>query len=302
MRYSQLLRVSMMAIAMALLMPMTVCAQTLERIQSSGTINIGFVPDQVPFSFKSADKQATGYSIELCQNVVDTVKGKLGLDSLKVNYTSTSVKAGLRMVEKGRIDLLCAAVTDTLKRRERVSFSIPIFNGGIGAVLREDAPYALVRVLNGEVTRTAPSWRATISRGLANHTYAVHAGTSGEAWVRARIKALGVIADIVTVNKHGEGIEMVAKKKADAYFAERAILQDYLSHEMYDDELMVLERYLTYEPIALVTARSDDDFRLAVDTSLSKLYRSKKFAGIYRRYFGEPSDMIMLLFNIYSRD
>lgn len=299
MRYTQLIRVSMMAL---LMMPMMVYAQALERIQRSGTFNIGFLPDQVPFSFKSKFQQAAGYSIELCQYVADAVKVKLGLSSPRVSYVPTSLGAGLGMLEEGQIDLLCGAVTDTLKRRRRVSFSIPIFNSGIGALVRKDAPPVLVRVLEGEEAHTGPIWRATVNRGLANHTYAVHAGTTGEDWVREQIQTRGVIITIVTVDKHREGVDMVAKKRADAYFAERATLQNYVSRKRHHDKLMVLERDFTYKPIALVIARGDEDFRLVVDTSLSKLYRSDEFADIYTRYFGEPGEMTRLLFKIYARD
>jgi polar amino acid transport system substrate-binding protein len=301
MRYNQLIIIGILAMVMALLMPVMAPAQTLERIQSSGTFNVGFVPDEAPFSFKSKDKQAAGYSIELCQRVADTVKAKLGLSRLRVNYTPNSLETSLAMVEKGQIDVLCGAATDTLKRRERVSFSIPIFNTGIGVLMRKNAPPALVRVLRGEEAHIGPKWRATVNRGLARHTYAVHAGTVTEAWVRDKIKTLGVIAKIVTVDEHEKGVDMVARKKADAYFADRAILVNYASQHKDYDKLMLLNRHFTYEPIALVTARGDDDFRLVVDTTLSKLYRSGEIADIYSGYFGAPGDMTLLLFKIFAR-
>ena len=302
MRYNQLIIFGILVMVMALWMPVMAPAQTLERIQSSGTFNVGFVPDEAPFSFKSKDKQAAGYSIELCQRVADTVKAKLSLSRLRVNYTPNSLETSLAMVEKGQIDVLCGAATDTLKRRERVSFSIPIFNTGIGVLLRDDAPPDLVRVLNGEEAHIGPKWRATVNRGLARHTYAVHAGTVTEEWVRDKIATLGVIAKIVTVDDHAKGVDMVDQKKADAYFADRVILEYYASGSKDYKELMVLDRYFTYEAIALAVARNDDDFRLVVDTTLSELYRSGEIVEIYQRYFGEPGDMTLLLFEIYARD
>jgi polar amino acid transport system substrate-binding protein len=301
MRYNQLIIIGILAMVMALLMPVMAPAQTLERIQSSGTFNVGFVPDEAPFSFKSKDKQAAGYSVELCQRVADTVKAKLGLPGLTVKYTATSLKAGLEMVAAGRTDILCGAASDTLKRRERLSFSLPIFTTGTAVLLRKDAPPHLVRVLNGEEAHIGPKWRATVNRGLARHTYAVHAGTVTEDWVRDKIKTLGVIAKIVTVDDHAKGVDMVDQKKADAYFADRVILEYYASGSKDYKELMVLDRYFTYEAIALAVARNDDDFRLVVDTTLSELYRSGEIVEIYQRYFGEPGDMTLLLFQINAR-
>jgi len=301
MRYNQSIIIGILIMAMVFGMPVLASAQTLERIQSTGTFNVGFVPDEAPFSFTSEDKQAVGYSVELCRNVAETLKGKLGLPGLRTNYTATSLQAGLDMVAEGRIDILCGAASDTLKRREHVSFSIPIFTTGTGALLRKDAPPALVSVLKGEPARTGPIWRGSINLGLSNYTYAVHAGTVTEEWVRDKITTLGVIATVVTVEDHAKGVEMVAKKKADAYFADRVLLENYATRSKYADKLMVLDRYFTYEPIALAMARNDDDFRLVVDTTLSKLYNSGEIVQIYKNYFGEPGDTTLLLFKIYAR-
>jgi polar amino acid transport system substrate-binding protein len=287
-------------VALVLALPLVAFAQTLERIQQSGTFNVGFVPDQPPFSSKSGNNPPAGYAIDLCQRVAEAAKSKLDLPRLMVKYTPASIETGLDMVEKGQIDILCGAVTETLKRRPRVSFSIPIFTSGIGVLLREDAPYGLVRVLNGDVPHSGPRWRATINRGLVNHVYAVHAGTTSEDWVRKQIATLGIITRLITVDKHEEGVEMVVNHTADAYFADRVILEQYAARHTDHDELMVLDRYFTYEPLALAVARGAEDFRLLVDSTLSGLYLSGDFFDLYTRFFGAPSDMTRTLFKVYA--
>jgi polar amino acid transport system substrate-binding protein len=206
------------------------------------------------------------------------------------------------MVEEGRIDLLCGATSDTIKRRERVSFSLPIFVTGTAAILRKDAPPDLLRVLQGQKAYSGPIWRGSINRGLADHTYAVHAGTVTEEWVRERIATLGVIAKVVTVEDHAKGVEMVANKKADAYFADRVILENYATRSKHADELMVLDRYFTLEPLAMAMARNNDDFRLVVDATLSRIFRSGEIVDIFRSYFGDPSEMTLTLFRFVARD
>lgn len=300
-RYKQLIHAGILVMAMALLLPVGASAQTLERIRSSGTFNVGFVLDEAPFSSKSSDNRPVGYAVQLCQDVAEALKTGLGLPSLTVNYTATSLADGLDMAADGRIDILCGAASETLKRRERVSFSIPIFTTGTAVLLRRDAPPDLVRVLEGKPAHTGPIWRGSINRALSEHTYAVHAGTVTEEWVRDKIRTLGVIATVVTVDNHAKGVEMVADKKVDAYFADRVILDHYAYASKDYKELMVLDRYFTYEPIALAMARNNDDFRLVVDTTLSKLYNSGEIVQIYKRYFGEPGDMTLVLFKIDAR-
>src|SRR5690606_34122885 len=84
------------------------------------------------------------------------------------------------------------------------------------------------RVLNGEAVHTGPTWRATINQGLANHTYATIKGGITEDWARDRMRKLGVIATLVMVDSHAQGIQMVAERKADAFFGERMLLQSAL--------------------------------------------------------------------------
>jgi polar amino acid transport system substrate-binding protein len=283
----------------ALLWPSTSTAQTFTRIQSTQSINIGFVPDQAPFSFTAEDKEAAGYAVEVCRNVTAALKARLGFPPLRINFVATSTTAGLEMVEQGRLDLLCGAIPETLQARERVSFSIPIYISGVGALVRKDAPASLLRVLNGEVPHTGPTWRATVNAGLANHTYAVRAGTTSESAVRDRIAKLGVIARVVAVPTYEEGLKLVAAGKASAFFADRVVLTTYVASHG-GDGLNVLDRRFTLEPVALALQRGDENFRLAVDTALSNLYRSGMYQRIYTRYFGEPSATAQLLFQAYS--
>ena len=286
------------ALLLSALIPAFAAAQSLDRIRSQGAVNIGFVKDAAPFSSASSDGSAQGYSIDLCARVVDKLKSTLGVPGLKVNYKAASVSAGLDMVANGGADILCGSVTDTLGRRERVSFSIAVYNGGMGVLVSSNADKALLRVLKGEVAHKGPIWRSTVNQGLANHTYAVHAGTVTEELVREKIAGLGVQATIVAVDDHQVGVDMVAQGKADAYFADRAILSRY---SVAKDKVTLLERYFTYEPIALAVPRGDEDMRLLVDTVLSELYLSDQFEGFYTDHFGQPGEATLMFFKAFAR-
>lgn len=297
-RHTASLSLKMLGLAIVLL-PGAAAAQTLDRVKSTGDLRVAYVQSATPFSSET-DGKVTGYSIALCQRIAEALQAKLGIPKVMSVYTGASVPGALDAVANGQADILCGSTTDTLERRQRVSFSLPIYNGGIGVVLAKDAPPDLVRVLRGQEANPGPKWRATINQGLADHTYAVHQGTVTEAWVRERVATLGVIATIVPVKDHQTGVDMVEDGQADAYFADRAILLNYVNRDKYSN-LMVLDRYFTFEPIALALPRSDEDFRLLVDTALSTLYRSDDFAPLYTRYFGKPSDVTLMLFKSYAR-
>ncbi len=287
-------------ILVLLFLPVLASADTLSRLHSTGVLNIGFIPEQRPFSFDAGTLEPKGYAVELCEEVAAALKDRQGLPELKYSYIPTSAAAGLGLIESGRIDLLCGAVTETIQAREIVSFSIPIYVSGIGAMVRKDAPPALLRALNGEVPHTGPTWRATINAGLSNQTYAVHAETTSEAAVRARVARLGVIAKVINVQTYEEGMKLVEEGKAGAFFADRVILTNYATRHPDTGELIVLDRRFTLEPVALALQRGDEPFRLAVDAALSELIRSGRHLQIYERHFGEPSEIVKMLFQAYA--
>jgi polar amino acid transport system substrate-binding protein len=278
-------------------------AQTLARIQRAGRINVGYLTEQPPFSYTGPDRRPKGYAVDLCNSVVEGLRTRLHFPELIANYVPANRATALELVESGQIDILCGAVPETLKARERVSFSIPIYVGGIGVLVRADAPAVLTRILNGQVPHTGPTWRATINGGLESRVYAVLAGSTSESWVRERLTSAGVIAKVVTVRTQEAGIALVRQKQADAFFADRMSLQTYVTEVKGSDstsELTVLDRRFTLEPAALALTRGDEDFRLAVDTALSHLYRSSDILPTYTRYFGEPTETARMLFQAYA--
>ena len=58
------------------------------------------------------------------------------------------------------------------------------------------------------------------------------------------------------------------------------------------------EDYYSFEPYALAMQRGDHDFRLLVDRTLSRLYRTGAIVRIFRNSFGnaEPSEVLRSLY------
>lgn len=284
--------------AVAQMTPACGFAQTLARIERTRTINLGFVTDRPPFSLLSTAGTPRGYAIEMCMHVVEGLKTRI--PDLQVYFVPLDESNKLTMLEQDKVDISCGAINETLTARERVSFSVPIYFTGIGALVRKDAPPALLRVLSGQISHTGPTWRATVNAGLANHHYAIHAGTVRESWVRDRIARLGVIAKVTVVNSYAAGLDLVNAQRVDAFFADRAGLDSTIATHEDQQEFLVLERRFTVEPMALALKRGDEDFRLAVDTALSQLYRRGDYLDTYLTYFGEPSETARMLFEAYA--
>jgi ABC-type amino acid transport substrate-binding protein len=262
-------------------------AQTLERVQNSGTLNIGFRTDDVPFSYRDDTGHAAGYAVALCKKIAEEVKSELGLSKLAIDEVAVSTEDRFTALQSGKIDLLCGATTETIARRRDVSFSIPIFLSGIGVLTRVDAPSQLRALLAGEEPEFRPRWRGSYSQILKQRTASVLSGTTTETWVNNRIHEFGIIAKVSAVKDYELGVNSVLKGSSDMLFGDRAILLEAVKRNTASSELQVIHRYFSNKVIALTLARDDEDFRLLVDRTLSRLYRTGEIDAIYTTYFGE---------------
>jgi len=273
-------------------------ATTLERIRATGSLKLGYRTDAQPFSFQDASGQAGGYSVALCGKVAEQVKTMLALPALRVEWVPITLESRFADLRDGKVDLLCGADTASLTRRQDVSFSIPIFPGGIGAVLNTDAPARLQLVLEGRPLPNEPLWRGRPAEVLQHKTFSAVAGTTTATWLTGRIDKLGIIAKESPVESYDTGVELVLDQRTDALFGDRAILLAAVKRSRAPDELIVLDRRFTLEPIALTLARSDEDFRLLVDRTLSQLYATPEFGQLFTETFGEPDENMLLFFRI----
>ncbi|WP_454863381.1 amino acid ABC transporter substrate-binding protein [Pseudomonas hormoni] len=290
---------NLLLVCLLALIPVLADANTLERVRASNTFTLGYLPDFAPFSVQAADK-ASGYAIDLCLKIADKVKTELGLPGLQIRYLPVTATDEMSAVRLGKIDILCTPTSPTLERRKAVSYSVPIYTAGLSAVVRKDASEALLNVLNGKVARTGPTWRATVNSGLSNQTYAATAGGITEAWIRQQMRLLGVVATLVTVENTAAGLKLVSEGKADAFFAERMMLQNLISTDYSAGNLVLLDRIFEYAPTAMAVDRDDENFRLLVDTTLSEMYRSGEIEQAFDKYLGGASATAKKLFKVYA--
>ena len=295
MRYE--LRISATAVLLALLSAATASADTLDRIRESGKLTLGYRTDARPFSYMDASGNATGYAIALCEAVSNAIKAESGNASLAVQWVPVTVEDRFASVRDSKVDLLCGPDAETLELRKEVSFSIPVFQGGIGALVRADAPLPLRDVLSGQPP-SGPTWRGSPARILDQKTFSAVTGTRSEGWLKERVAEFKIAASVMTVDSYDAGVTSVLDGAASAFFADRAILVDAAQSNASADDLLVIERLFTHEPVALALGRNDDTFRLVVDRALSKFYASPEFETLYLKWFGQPDDATKAFFRV----
>ncbi len=268
---------------------------TIDRIAGAQRMRFGFSTDARPFSYWESSGGPAGYSVGLCLHIADVIRSELKSSTLPIEWVPVSPSTRFAAVRQHTIDLLCGADTVTIERRRSVDFSIPIFPGGISALVRTDAPARLKNVLSGHGQTFHPLWRASASEVLQFRAFSAVSSTTAEKWLHDRINDLKVVTTIAPVPTYDAGLDAVVNRRSDALFGERAILLDLVKRTGRKD-VVVLDRLFTYEPLALALASDDDAFRLIVDRSLAQFYTYTPFGGFYARWFGEPDETTTTFF------
>jgi ABC-type amino acid transport substrate-binding protein len=255
-------------------------AGTLDDVRSLGALRIAYRDDAPPMSYKKSDSAVpVGYMVDLCRAVAEGIGKQIGNAALKVEYVPVTSADRFDAITGGKADLLCEATTQTLKRRETLGFSIATFVDGASFVIRPSGPKDF--------------------KSLAGNKVGVLVNTTTESELRASLQASGVQAEVVPVKAHQEGFDAVKNGTVAAYFADRGILSYLLANDKSQTNLLVADTFLSVEPYALAMRRGDEDFRLAVDRSLSQIYRSGAIRKIFAGAFGasvQPSPMLLGLY------
>jgi glutamate/aspartate transport system substrate-binding protein len=237
---------------------------TLDRVKATKTINLGYRDSSVPFSFVGTDQKPTGYSVDLCQRVADDLKRDLQIPDLAVKWTLVTVESRMAAVQNGTIDLECGSTTNTLSRQAQVDFSLTTFVTGASLLALKE----------------------TATADLSGLKIAVIPGTTTERVLKEATDKSSTTVTLIPVKDHADGRTALEQKTVDAYASDREILIGLVLTAKNPGTFILVDRYFSYEPYALMFRRNDPDFRIAVNRSLARLYRSGEVIAIYRRWLG----------------
>ena len=260
-------------------------AGTLDTLPQHGTLRIGYVVDEAPFSSIKPDAKPTGYAIDLCGKVAEEVEH--AIPQLKREYVEMTLANGFDAVKDGQVDLLCGAITVNLERRKLVDFSQPIFLTGASALLRRDSPDYLQTLFLDE-----PAVRSVSQRTASTSIIGVRANTTTDAILREARSIEASNTRIADFDTHEDGLKALEEHKIDAYFGDRVLLMNLAKRARDPSSLEVGDRLFTHEPYAIALRRDDADFRLLVDRALTDFYLSDDFLPLLETYFGSEAPML----------
>ena len=240
---------------------------TLQQIKKSGQIRIGYRVSEPPMSFLDKDGNPTGYSIDICKDIVTEVENKIGTD-VKVEYVPVTADGRFKALGDNKIDILCGSTTKTLSRSELVDFTQLTFVTGASLMTLKDN-------------------KTLDSAGFDGTKIGVVKATTTAVALKKLIQETSTNAEIVLFNSAKESIEALRKKKIDAFSSDQIVLIGLALKEHDPMNFVIKSDVFSFEPFALAVRRNDADFRLVADRVISELYRSRKILEIYDKWIGK---------------
>lgn len=238
---------------------------TLQKIYETGVIRIGHRENSPPFAFLDARRRPIGYSLDICDVVVDQV-GEHVHRSLRVEYVPVSPSNRFDLVKSGAVDLECGSTTASTERRAQFDFSPPIFVTGTKLLVKRGSGIRSIRDLQGKTV--------VLTSGT------VHAETVPRIAQRQKVDIQFVFAP-----DHDASFKLLADGKADAFANDDIQLHGAIALRNAASDFRVVGELLTYADYALMFRRGDAEFAEVVKQAFQRMARSGETRAIYRRWF-----------------
>jgi glutamate/aspartate transport system substrate-binding protein len=253
---------------------------TLKKIKDSKAMTLGYRESSIPFSYLNRPGDPIGYSIDLCNAVVDETSKEIGGLEIAVKYKKVTAETRIPAVRSGEIDLECGSTTANFERKKEVTFSPIFFVAGTKLLVPRSSDIASYRDLRGK-------------------TVVVTAGTTNEAAVRAISERQKLGIRLVIGKDHAESFAMLKEGKADAFATDDVLLYGLVATTKSGAQYHVVGEYLSYDPYGLMYHKDDPDFAAVVDRAFSRLAQSRELVQLYNKWFqqrlptGESLDLPM---------
>jgi ABC-type amino acid transport substrate-binding protein len=241
---------------------------TLKKIDDSGVIVVGHRTNSPPFAFLDNTGKPIGYSMDLCEIVVEEIGNELG-KSIRVVYRPVTPENRFDLVRNGDVDLECGSTTNNAERRKTLAFSPTMFVTGTKLMVRRGSG-----ILN--------------FADLAGRTIVLTRGTVHETVVPQLAARRKLDIKFVYAADHDESFRMLAAGKADAFANDDVQLYGMLAQTKSASDFRVVGDFLTYADYALMLRKDDAEFAEVVDSAFRRLAGSREIVAIYERWFRKP--------------
>src|ERR1700709_1862688 len=124
---------------------------TLANTKNPHTVRLGYRESSPPFSFLDHSNRPIGYSLELCEAVVDEIGVEVDDANLKIEHVKVTSDDRIPAVVQNKIDLECGSTTANAERARQVAFAPRMFVAGTKLMVPKTSTIAVPADLKGKI-------------------------------------------------------------------------------------------------------------------------------------------------------
>jgi glutamate/aspartate transport system substrate-binding protein len=239
---------------------------TLAAIKKSHTVKLGYRESSPPFSFLDQAGRPIGYSLELCEAIVEDIGIEVDDPALRIEYVKVTSDDRIPAVLDGKIDLECGSTTANAERRKQVAFSPLMFVAGTKLMVPKTT------------TAVAPV-------DFKGKTIVVTKGTTNEQAMHVVDKKFNLGLNIVTSPDHEQSYQMLVDGKADAFATDDILLSGLIARHKSQDKFRVVGDYLSYDPYGIMFRKGEPQLSAVVERAFRRLGSNRDLIPLYNKWF-----------------
>src|SRR5450631_3407979 len=239
---------------------------TLSNIKQTHVVRLGYRESSPPFSFLDQANRPIGYSLELCEAIVDEIGVEVDDPNLKIEHVKVTSDDRIPAVVQNKIDLECGSTTANAERAKQVAFSPLMFVAGTKLMVPKASGISAAADLKGK-------------------TVVVTKGTTNEQAMHAVDKKLSLGLTIVVASDHEQSYQMLADGKADAFATDDILLYGLIARHKAQERFRVTGDYLSYDPYGIMFRKGEPQLAAVVERTFHKLGSNHDLLPLYNKWF-----------------
>ena len=242
---------------------------TLAKIKSTGAITLGHRESSFGFSYLDANLKPIGYSIDICQRIVEAAKAELKMPAIEVKYQSVTSGNRIPLVVNGTVDIECGSTTNLVERQKQVAFSPDIFRYNVCMLTRADAGIRSIADLQGKSVVTTT-------------------GTTSFRLLRDADRGRGLEVNSMAGKDHTDSFLLVESGRAQAFVLDDILLAGLIANARNPKDFVIVGESLRTENQSLMFRKDDPAFKALVDRVVTGMMKSGEMEKLYAKWFTSP--------------
>jgi ABC-type amino acid transport substrate-binding protein len=239
---------------------------TLANIKATHTVRIGYRESSPPFSFLDHSNRPIGYSLELCDAIVEEIGVEVDDANLKVDYVKVTSDDRIPAIVQNKIDLECGSTTANSERAKQVAFSPLMFVAGTKLMVPKASGVTQIADLKGK-------------------TVVVTKGTTNEQAINNINAKQSLGLNVVASPDHEQSYQMLVDGKADAFATDDILLYGLIARHKSQDKYRVTGDYLSYDPYGIMYRKGEKQVKDVVERAFRRLASNRDIVPLYNKWF-----------------